>query len=66
MELTKVTAIDQILITETNLVNVRQVTRIIENEVVISETYARWVLAKGDDLSGQDERVQKVCNALWA
>lgn len=57
--------IDQISVNETGDVHVRQCTRIIEDGNVLSETYSRWVLSKGDDISKQDAKVQAVCNAAW-
>ena len=57
--------IDQISINETGDVHVRECTRILEDENVLSQTYSRWVLSKGDDISKQDAKVQAVCNAAW-
>lgn len=63
--ITKTQDIDQIMITESNAVHLRDVTRIMENGVQISETYHRRVLWPGDDLSEQSPRVQKICAAVW-
>jgi hypothetical protein len=57
--------IDKIEILETDHVQVRQVTRIIEDGTPLSESYTRWALTKGDDISEQDPKVQAVCNAVW-
>ena len=57
--------IDQISINESNDVHVRQCTRIVEDNDVLSQTFSRWVLSKGDDVSAQDAKVQAICNAVW-
>lgn len=57
--------IDQISINETGDVHVRECTRIIEDGNVLSQTYSRWVLSKGDDIGAEDAKVQAVCNAVW-
>ena len=31
----------------------------------IAQTYERWVLSPGDDVSGQPENVRRVCGAVW-
>ena len=63
--LEKQITIDKIEIVEGDIIQVRQVTRIIEDGNPLSESYARWLLQKGDDISGQDPKVQAVCNAVW-
>ena len=57
--------IDKIEIVESDAVQVRQVVRIVEGGKTLSESYNRWVLNKGDDISEQDAKVQAVCNAVW-
>jgi hypothetical protein len=63
--LEKQIAIDKIEVLENNDVQVRQITRIVEGGNEISSSFHRWVLAKGDDISGQDAKVQAVCKAVW-
>jgi hypothetical protein len=63
--LEKQTFVNQIEITENDIVQVRFVIRIVENNEVISESFHRLSLNKGDDISGQDAKVQAVCNAVW-
>lgn len=58
--------VDQILIPTNNFIHVRQAMQLVEDGVVLSETYHRWVLSPGDDISGQDPRVQSICRALWS
>ena len=52
-------------ITELGHVQVRQITRIMENGKEISKTYHRHVLSPGDDVNGQDERSKRVAQAIW-
>jgi hypothetical protein len=63
--LEKQTFVNQIEITENDIVQVRFVVRIVENNEVISESFHRLSLNKGDDISEQDAKVQAVCNAVW-
>ena len=65
MALEKQITIDKIEVLETEHIQVRQVTRIVEDGVEISSSFHRWVLNKGDDISGQDAKVQAVCKAVW-
>jgi hypothetical protein len=65
MSLTKQTAIDKIEVLEMGQVQVREITRIIENGVELSASYNRWVLAPADSLDGQTEKVKAICNAAW-
>jgi len=58
--------IDKIEVVEGDVVQVRQLTKITENGETISESYHRWALNKGDDISGQEAKVQAVCNAVWS
>jgi hypothetical protein len=65
MALEKQTAVDQITAIENGNVQVRTIIRIVEDGEVLSTTYHRHVLQKGDDISGEDAKVQAVCNAVW-
>jgi hypothetical protein len=65
MALTKQVAIDQITITENGVVLVREVTRIIEDEIEISKQYHRISLLPASDVSTQPQNVQTICNAAW-
>jgi hypothetical protein len=65
MSLVKTDIVDQINVLELGQIQVRTTTRIIENGTEISKSYHRHVLAPGDDLTGQDERVVAVANAVW-
>ncbi len=49
----------------TPIVQVRELTRITEDEIVISESFRRYTLSQGEDISSQPTMVQSVCNAVW-
>ena len=63
--ITKEVAIDKIEALENGTIQVRQVSRIIEDGTELSRSFNRWVLAPGVDISNQDPRVQAICNAVW-
>jgi hypothetical protein len=65
MSLTKETAVDQITVSEQNIVLYREATRILEDGVEISKKYHRTSLIPGQDLAGQPANVVAVCNAVW-
>lgn len=61
----QVNVIDQITVTEHNVVLVRTVERAVANGQVIAESYARKSFTPGQNVSGEDARVQAVCAAVW-
>lgn len=63
--LTKNEEIDRIEVLPGNVVQVRKATAISDDGQEMSRSYERWVLHPGDDLSEQDERVRRVCEAVW-
>ena len=63
--ITKETAIDQIIVTESGVVLYREVTRIIEDGEVLTKTYHRTSLTPGQDLEGQPANVAAICNTAW-
>jgi hypothetical protein len=65
MSLTKQTVIDQITALETGVVMYREVTRILEDGVELSQTYHRSSLRPGQDLTGVPDRVAAICNTVW-
>jgi hypothetical protein len=65
MSLEKITVVDKVECVENGNVQVRTATRIVEDGNVISTSYHRHVLQKGDDISGEDPKVQAICNAVW-
>lgn len=52
-------------VTESEHIQVRQITRIMEDDIEIGKTYHRHILNPGDDLKGQDKRVVAVAEAVW-
>ena len=65
MSLKKQTVIDQITVQENGVVEVREVTRVIEGDVEIGRTYHRTTHRPGDDVSAADDRVKSICAAAW-
>ena len=65
MTLEKQIAIDKIEVLELGQIQVRQITRIVEDGAELSSSYHRWSLSPGDDITGQDVRVQAIANAVW-
>ena len=65
MSLEKLVVIDQIEVTESGHIQVRQATKIMEDGKELSKSYHRHVLSPGDSLEGQDERVQRIAKAVW-
>jgi hypothetical protein len=65
MALTENTNIDQIEIVQQWNIQVRQVTVIERDGDFVSNTFHRWVLTPDSDISGQEQKVQDICNAAW-
>lgn len=65
MSLTKEVTIDKIEIVENGIVQVRQATRIMEDGNQLSQSYHRWTLTPGQDVSDQPDNVQAICAAAW-
>jgi hypothetical protein len=65
MALTKETAIDKIEVLENGVIQVREITRVMEDGNELSASYHRWSLSPGDDTSAQADRVKAICSATW-
>ena len=65
MSLSKEVVIDKIEVVENGIIQVRQATRIIENGAQLSQSYHRWSLTPGQDISDQPANVQAICAAAW-
>jgi len=65
MALTESTSIDQIEIVGNWNIQVRQATIIERDGEFVSRTFHRWVLTPDSDISGQEQKVQDICNAAW-
>ena len=61
MSLTKEQVIDKIEITQNGIVQVRQVTKILEDGNELSKSYHRWTIAPGQDYSDQPDNVKAIC-----
>jgi len=64
--LTKETVVDKIEVLESGAIQVREAIRVLEDGVVLSQSYHRHVLQPGDDLSGEDQKVQDIATVAWA
>jgi len=51
-------------ITELGHIQVRRITRIMEDGVEISKQYHRHVVSPGDDYSNEDERTKKIAQVV--
>lgn len=63
--ITKETAVDQITVTENGIVLYREATRIIEDGVLLTQTYHRRSLNPGDDLTNHPQNVVAICSVVW-
>lgn len=66
MSLVKEVVIDKIEVLESGAIQVRQVTRVLEDGQVLSSSYHRHVLQRGDDLTNEDPKVQAIAAAAWS
>lgn len=65
MALTETKVIDQITVTENGTILVREATRIMRDDEIVTQTYHRWSFAPGDDVSSMPENVQAIANLTW-
>jgi hypothetical protein len=65
MALTESIKIDQIEVVGDWNIQVRQATIIERDGEFVSRTFHRWVLTPDSDISGQEQKVQDICNAAW-
>jgi hypothetical protein len=65
MALAKEVVIDKIEVLESGSIQIRQATRVLEDEVVLSQSYHRHVLQPGDDLTNEDPKVVAIAEAAW-
>ena len=66
MALEKVTVVDQVTVVENGTVQYREVTRILEDGEVISQTYHRTSIEKDGDLSNAPANVVAIAQAAWS
>jgi hypothetical protein len=65
MALEKQISIDKIEVVENGIIQVRQITRIIEDGVELSNSFHRWSLTPNQDVSNENDRVKAIANAVW-
>jgi len=65
MALTEKISIDQIEIVQQWNIQVRQATVIEKDGEQIARSFHRWVLTPDSVISGQELKVQDICNAAW-
>ena len=65
MALEKQTLVGSLGVNVNGTINVRTDTVISDDGVEASRTFHRKVLAPGDDVSGEDAKVQAVAGAVW-
>jgi hypothetical protein len=65
MALEKKTVTGQIEVGETGTIGLRTDTVVLDDGNEISRSFHRKVLAPGDDVSGEDAKVQAVAAAVW-
>ena len=65
MALTKKSVVDKIEVLEDGQIQIRTANRILEDGVIISQSFHRKTIAPLDDISGEDARVQAIANATW-
>jgi hypothetical protein len=66
MSLTKEVVIDKIEVLESGFIQVRQATRVLEDNVVLSTSYHRHALGKNADLTNEDPKVAAIATAAWS
>jgi hypothetical protein len=65
MALTERTEIDKIEVVQGFFIQIRQCTTIERDGKFVSNSFHRWVLTPDQDISGQEQKVQDICNAAW-
>ena len=65
MALSKEVAVDKRELLEDGTIQVRTVTRIMEDGIELSKAFHRHVLHPGSDLTGEDASVVRVAEAEW-
>ena len=65
MALTEKNIVDLVELVETNHIQVRTANIIEKDGQVVAKSFHRHVLAPGDDVSGEDPKVQAIANAVW-
>ena len=58
-------SIDKIEVLENGYIQIRQANIIEKNGIEITRTFHRWVLAPGQDLENQEQKVKDIANVVW-
>jgi hypothetical protein len=65
MSLTENINIDRVEVVNDWVIQVRQATVIEKDGEQIARSFHRWVLTPDSDISGQEQKVQDICNVAW-
>jgi hypothetical protein len=65
MTLKETVSIDRVEIVDDWNIQVRQATVIEKDGVQVARSFHRWVLTPDMDISGQEQKVQDICNVAW-
>lgn len=65
MGITKETNVDQITVVENGAISYREITRIIEDGNVLTQSYHRTSLVPGQDLTGHPDKVKAIAEITW-
>jgi hypothetical protein len=65
MALTEKVEIDRIEVVNSWNIQVRQATIITKDGEQVARSFHRWVLTPDSDISGQEQKVQNICNVAW-
>ena len=57
--------VDLVELVQSNHIQVRTANIIERDGIEVTRTFHRHVLSPGDDVSGQDPKVQAIANAVW-
>jgi len=63
--LTERIIVDKIEVLENGCIQVREATIVEKNGQELTRMFHRFVLHPGDDLSGRDQKVLDIANAVW-
>lgn len=65
MQLTERTVVSLVEVTPNGTIQVRLANQIMDGETVKAQTFHRYCLAPGSDLTGQPDQVVAIANAVW-
>jgi hypothetical protein len=65
MALTETVNIDRIEVVDDWNILVRQATVVERDGQFVARTFHRWSLTPDSDISGQEQKVQDICNVAW-